>query len=103
MCLDLLENPGYTVGAGDAARVMATHRTEYGIPWRAARQPPARYTDLSRSSSSGCVTSRGNCCFYQDLVQAPRLGGVPSRGSTYRRAVATVARWSDPGHANGEE
>lgn len=49
--------------------------------------PPAspagsRLQNPKGSSSSGCVTSRGNCCFYQDLVQAPRLGGVPGRGSS---------------------
>lgn len=35
--------------------------------------------NAKRSSSSGCVTSRGNCCFYRVSVQAPRLGGAPGR------------------------
>lgn len=70
--------------------------------------PPAspagsRLQNPKGSSSSGCVTSRGNCCFYQELVQAPRLGGAPGRGRVHSRGVATVPRWQQPGRANGED
>ena len=52
-----------------------------------------------RSRSSGCSTSRGTCCFYQILVQAPRLGGAPGRGGTKRPAVATGTGPGPPGAA----
>ena len=65
-----------------------------GIPWRAARQPPARYTDLYRSSSSGCSTSRGNCCFSRFFLdRPPGWGACPVGGVVHSRAVGLWLPW----------
>lgn len=65
--------------------------------------PPAHRTP-KRSSSSGCVTSRGNCCFSRlFLDRPPGWGARLAGGVVHSRAVATVARWQQPGRANGEE
>ena len=60
---------------------------------------PAQLTDLYRSSSSSCVTSRGSCFFYQVWYKPPGWGALLAGGVVHSSAVATVAGPGTPGKA----
>lgn len=61
---------------------------------------PAQLTDLYRSSSSGCVTSRGSCFFTRIFLdRPPGWGALLAGGVVHSSAVATVAGPGTPGKA----
>ena len=104
LCLDKLEILRYSKSAGGAARRGDDLQSEYGKAWA---RPSAltqfyrtpRVPDLPAAPPAGrfVVFSR----FFLD--RPPGWGVRLVGGVVHSRAVATVARWSDPGRANGEE
>ena len=104
LCLDKLEILRYSDSAGGAARRSDDLQSEYGKAWA---RPSAltqfyrtpRVPDLPAAPPAGrfVVFSR----FFLD--RPPGWGVRLVGGVVHSRAVATVARWSDLGRANGEE
>lgn len=61
---------------------------------------PAQLTDLYRSSSSSCVTSRGSCFFTRFFLdRPPGWGALLAGGVVHSPAVATVTGPGTPGDA----
>lgn len=95
-------------GCGTLSLLVAQQRltpatTILVTPWQGARQPPRQVTDRIGPGPPAALPAGGLVFFPGFSRTSPRPGGAPGRGVLHSRAVATVARWQQPGRANGEE